>query len=293
MLTKRKRLLPEETSCIFIKRRLCSLYEKVERGCAHVLNICLYNNHSTHLYKCQNYLTLQSDYHILNVSRVFDNTYNSIAFNFLYRRVTMADITNINQHKKGISMGKRLEADMNFDSTSLFNSINIDKHYPNSFYDVMKYIFESRRLLTMYDVGLIFNGIAQNDRVPNETQQLAYQICQNSDMFLMLKDDLQKHQSGVYGLKPNINTNKGRHLHIETYHYFKGIMEKPSKITTYDICALALSLETISQLKPNQRHIIYETIARSLKQKPKIYIQDKDAYEQSLMKRYINMPNKI
>ncbi|MCT1660677.1 hypothetical protein [Staphylococcus epidermidis] len=48
-------------------------------------------------------------------------------------------------------MGKRLEADMNFDSTSLFNSINIDKHYPNSFYDVMKYIFESRRLSTKFD----------------------------------------------------------------------------------------------------------------------------------------------
>lgn len=205
----------------------------------------------------------------------------------------MADITDINQYKKGVAMGKRFEADMNFDSTSLFNSVHIDKHYPDSFKDVMQYVFESKRLLTLYDVGLIFNGIAQNDKIPNKTQQLAYEICQNSDVFLILKDDLQKHQSGVYGSEPNINTNKGRYLHIETYHYFKGIMEMPSKITIYDICALALSLETISQLKPNQRHIIYETIARSLKQKPKIYIQDKDAYQQSLMKRYINMPNKI
>ncbi|MFJ2041878.1 hypothetical protein [Streptomyces sp. NPDC088019] len=205
----------------------------------------------------------------------------------------MADITNLNQYKKGVTMEKRLEADMNFDSTSLFNSINIDKHYPNSFYDVMKYIFESRRLLTMYDVGLIFNGIAQNDRVPNEKQQLAYEICRNSDMFLMLKDDLQKHRSGVYGSNPNINTNKERHLHIETYHYFKGIMEMPSKITVYDICALALSLETISQLTKSQRYVILGAIAGKVKQKTKVYMQDKDAYQQSLMKRYINMPNKI
>lgn len=205
----------------------------------------------------------------------------------------MADITNLNQYKKGVTMGKRLEADMNFDSTSLFSSINIDKHYPNSFYDVMKYIFESRRLLTMYDVGLIFNGIAQNDRVPNETQQLAYRICQNADVFLMLKDDLQKHQSGVYGSEPNINTNKGRYLHIETYHYFKGIMEMPSKITIYDICALALSLETICQLTQSQHYVISGAIAGIVKQMPKAYIQNQNAYDKSLMKRYINMPNKI
>lgn len=205
----------------------------------------------------------------------------------------MTDITNLNQYKKGVAMGKRLEADMNFDSTSLFNSINIDKHYPNSFYDVMEYIFESRRLLTMYDVGLILNGIAQNDRVPNETQQLAYEICQNSDVFHMLKDELQKHQSGVYGSKPNINTNKERHLHIETYHYFKGIMEMPTKITVYDICALALSLEVISQLTRSQSNVILGAIAGKVKQTTKVYIQDKDAYQQSLMKRYINMPNKI
>lgn len=205
----------------------------------------------------------------------------------------MADITDINQYKKGVAMGKRLEADMNFDSTSLFKATHIDKHYPNSFYDVMKYIFESRRLLTMYDVGLILNGIAQNDRVPNETQQLAYEICRNSDMFLILKDDLQKHQSGVYGSNPNINTNKERHLHIETYHYFKGIMEMPSKITTYDICALALSLEMISQLTISERNEILGAIPSKVKQMPKVYIQDKDAYQQSLMKRYINMPNKI
>lgn len=205
----------------------------------------------------------------------------------------MADITNINQYKKGVAMGKRFEADMNFDSTSLFNSVHIDKHYPDSFKDVMQYVFESKRLLTLYDVGLIFNGIAQNEKVPNETQQLAYQICQNSDVFLRLKDELQKHQSGVYGSNPHINTNKGRHLHIETYHYFKGIMEMPSKITTYDICALALSLETISQLTISERNEILGAIPSKVKQMPKVYIQDKDAYQQSLMKRYINMPNKI
>lgn len=77
---KTKTPLNEDIISLFSKRCLCSLYEKVERGCAHVSNICLYNNHSTHLYKCQNYLTLQNDYHILKVSRAFDNTYNSIAF---------------------------------------------------------------------------------------------------------------------------------------------------------------------------------------------------------------------
>ncbi|EXQ67356.1 hypothetical protein V760_02600 [Staphylococcus aureus F23613] len=205
----------------------------------------------------------------------------------------MADITDINQYKKGVDIGKRLEADMNFDSTSLFKSILIDNYYPDSFYDVMKYIFESRSLLTLYDVGLIFNGIARNDNVPNETQQLAYKICQNADVFLMLNDDLQKHQSGVYGSKPNINTNHRRHLHIETYHYFKGIMEMPSKITTYDICALALSLETISQLTISERYNILGAIPSKVKQIPKVYIQDKDAYQQSLMKRYMNMPSKI
>ncbi|MEB7435545.1 hypothetical protein [Staphylococcus pasteuri] len=205
----------------------------------------------------------------------------------------MAGITDINQYKKGVVMGKRLEVDMNFDSTSLFKSILIDNYYPNSFHDVMKYIFKSRHLLTLYDVGLIFNGIAQNDKVPSKTQQLAYKICQNADVFLMLNDDLQKHQSGVYGSKPNINTNQRRHLHIETYHYFKGIMEMPSKITTYDICALALSLETISQLTISERYNILGAIPSKVKQMPKVYIQDKDAYQQSLMKRYINMPNKI
>lgn len=49
----------------------------------HVSNICLYNNHSKHPHKCQKYLTLKNDYHILKVSRAFDNTYNSIAFNFI------------------------------------------------------------------------------------------------------------------------------------------------------------------------------------------------------------------
>lgn len=205
----------------------------------------------------------------------------------------MADITDINQYKKGGAMGKRLEADMNFDSTSLFKSILIDNYYPNSFHDVMKYIFKSRHLLTLYDVGLIFNGIAQNDKVPSKTQHLAYEICQKSDVLPLLKNDLQKHQSGVYGSKPNINTNKGRYLHIETYHYFKGIMEMPSKITAYDICALALSLETISQLTISERYDILGAISSKVKQIPKVYIQDKDAYQQSLMKRYMNMPNQI
>lgn len=48
MLTKRKRRLMKIQEVSSSKRCLCSLYEKVEKGYAHVLNICLYNNHSKH-----------------------------------------------------------------------------------------------------------------------------------------------------------------------------------------------------------------------------------------------------
>lgn len=61
---------------------MLSLRKSKEEVRTHVSNICLYNNHSKHLYKCQEYLTLQNDYHILKVLRVFDNTYNSIVFHF-------------------------------------------------------------------------------------------------------------------------------------------------------------------------------------------------------------------
>ncbi|QDW97521.1 hypothetical protein DWB88_13315 (plasmid) [Staphylococcus warneri] len=105
-------------------------------------------------------------------------------------------------------MGKQLEAAMNFESLALFKTIKVDKGYPKSFYDVMQYIFEYSYLLTTYDVSLIFNGIAQNENVPKDTRQLVERICQKADVHLVLKDDMEKFQSGVYGKRPSVNKNK-------------------------------------------------------------------------------------
>lgn len=61
---------------------MLSLRKSKEELRTHVSNICLYNNHSKHLYMCQEYLTLQSDYHILKVSRAFDKNCIVIVLNF-------------------------------------------------------------------------------------------------------------------------------------------------------------------------------------------------------------------
>lgn len=205
----------------------------------------------------------------------------------------MTKVTDINQYKNGVTMGKQLEAAMNFESLALFKTIKVDKGYPKSFYDVMQYIFEYSYLLTTYDVSLIFNGIAQNENVPKDTRQLVERICQKADVHLVLKDDMEKFQSGVYGKRPSVNKNKNRHLYIATYHYFKGMMEKPSDITIYDVCALAFSLKTISQLTKGQTATILGAIASGVDQMPKALIKNKAAYDRSLMKRYMRMPNTI
>lgn len=46
---------------------MLSLRKSKEEVRTHVSNICLYNNHSKHPHKCQKYLTLKNDYHILKV----------------------------------------------------------------------------------------------------------------------------------------------------------------------------------------------------------------------------------
>jgi len=96
----------------------------------------------------------------------------------------MADITDINQYKKGVDMGKRLESDMNFDSTSLFKSILIDNYYPNSFHDVMKYIFKSRHLLTLYDVGLFLMVLLKMTKSPVKHSILHMKYARNLMCFL-------------------------------------------------------------------------------------------------------------
>lgn len=203
----------------------------------------------------------------------------------------MTKVTNFKTYKKGVDMGKHLESAMNFDSETFFKSIDIADSYIDSYKDVMSYIYTSHKLLTLYDVALIFNGLAHNREIPYEAHQVIDHICQSAGFYMIVNNELMKRRSCVYGVKANINKNKERHFHESSYRFFKAIMEEPESVTPYDVCALVLCVELLGNFEAPVYHTITMPFKRYMKVSEHDYIQNRVAYNQSLMKRYIYRPS--